>query len=100
MRVKKEKEQASSVTNVEGLKRFKGRREFLEHMAGKSIPASAAIKAYCYCCMSEYADGVGDCGDKNCVLHPFMPYNADKKKRRVLTPEHIAAMKAGRKKVK
>lgn len=77
-------------------KRHQGRKEFLEFKKGNKIPASAAIKAYCYTCMSEYDDGAGDCGDENCPLHPFMPYNKNRAPRRVLKPEHIEKLKKKR----
>ena len=79
-------------------KRYRGRAEYLAYQEGKRLSASAAVKAYCYTCMSGYADGSGDCGDSKCPLHPFMPYNEKKEKRRVLKPEQIEKLKAGAKK--
>ena len=51
-----------------------GRSESIDNLKGKRLYASKAIRAYCYDCMSYYADGKGDCGDPLCPLYPFMPY--------------------------
>ena len=85
---------------IKGSKRFRGRQELIDFTNGKKLPASASIKAYCYGCMGEYADGADDCGDLKCPLHPFMPYNETKTKRRVVTPETIEKMKVARSKRK
>lgn len=75
--------------------RYKGRKEFTTFKEGKKLTASQAIKAYCYTCMAEYADGAGDCGDKNCPLHEFMPYNKARNPRRVHSKETIEKIKKG-----
>ncbi len=51
-----------------------GRAELKDHLQGKRLYASKAIKAYCYDCMGYYADGKADCRQPDCPLYPFMPY--------------------------
>jgi len=52
----------------------RGRQELIKFYSGKRLTQRQAIAAYCYQCMSYYADGKGDCGDKDCPLHQYMPY--------------------------
>lgn len=79
-------------------KQYRGRKEFIAHLEGKSLSKAQAILAACYECMGWYMDGVEDCQMKSCPLHPYMPYNKDKTKRRTLSPDHVAKMKAGKEK--
>jgi hypothetical protein len=56
------------------------------HKTGKPLGKTAAIKAKCVDCMSDYADGRIDCTVADCPLHPFMPYSAENKAKRGLIP--------------
>ena len=56
------------------MKRGAGRSELHRHLQGKKLKEIEAIKAKCYDCTGGYADGLKDCGVKECPLHPFMPY--------------------------
>lgn len=51
-----------------------GRSELIAYLKGKRLYASKAIRAYCYECMGYHADGKCDCQQRDCPLHPFMPY--------------------------
>lgn len=51
-----------------------GRSELIEHLQGRRLYASKAIRAFCYDCMGWYTDGKMDCKQEECPLHPFMPY--------------------------
>jgi hypothetical protein len=75
---------------------FKGKTELVSFLSGKKLTRTQSITAYCYICMGYYADGADDCRQNDCPLHPFMSYNKTRPKR-VMSPEHIAKMQAGRK---
>jgi len=56
--------------------RAQGKKEFIKHLNGEKTARFEAIKAKCYDCMGFYADGVQDCGVKDCPLYPFHPYKS------------------------
>ena len=53
----------------------------LAHRSGKDLTPGQAIKAKCADCMGNYADGRQSCVMPGCPLYPYMPYNADRRKR-------------------
>tara|TARA_Y100000310_G_C20667557_1_gene808455 strand:+ start:2084 stop:2335 length:252 start_codon:yes stop_codon:yes gene_type:complete len=55
-----------------------GRKELTNHRLGKRLTQKQAILAKCYDCMGGY-DKKMDCEIPKCSLHPFMPYNPDKR---------------------
>lgn len=75
-------------------KRLQGRKEYVKFLSGERIVASEAIKAMCYDCQGYYEDIDGDakdCGQKQCPLYPFNPYNPDRQKsKRAGNPEALA----------
>ena len=80
-----------------------GKKEYISMLRGNKLTLRQATKAKCYECMNYYADGVGDCDCHLCPLYVFMPYSSTKQKKkvttkRVLTPEQLQKMQAGRKK--
>lgn len=85
-------------------RKAQGKKELEEWLTTKKpLTRTAAIKAYCYSCTGYCADYIGDCGCKDCPLYPYMPYASvvkepQQKKKRVLSPEHIAKLIAARKK--
>jgi hypothetical protein len=60
-----------------------GQREMIMFVKGEHLNLHEALKAKCYDCNGYYADGIADCGDIYCPLHPYMPYNPVKSKLRV-----------------
>jgi hypothetical protein len=55
-------------------KRFAGRKEYLEILAGQhSTPKKRAL-AMCFECMGYYEDGPEDCKNPICPLYGVMPY--------------------------
>jgi len=59
-------------------RKAKGRASLLKYLQGEKISKNEAILAKCYDCMGYYADGIGDCGVKDCPLYPFNPYKNTK----------------------
>lgn len=59
----------------------KGRKELFKHLNHETNTMKQAIAGKCYDCMGYYADGTGDCQNKQCSLYPFMPYNPNRTKR-------------------
>jgi hypothetical protein len=53
-----------------------GKMPMMDYLSGKTVHRADAVLAYCYSCMSFYADGKGDCGDPLCPLYPWMPYRS------------------------
>jgi len=51
-----------------------GKKELLKHLSGEKITLAQMIKAKCYECMGNYADGKNDCEIKDCPLYSRMPY--------------------------
>jgi hypothetical protein len=51
-----------------------GQIDLKNHIEGKTLYRSQAIKAACYACMAGYTDGRHDCGCPSCALYPWMPY--------------------------
>ena len=61
-------------------KERQGKRHLIAHLEGKQLTPRQAIHAWCYDCMGFYDDGAGDCERNDCPLHPFMPYNPNRRK--------------------
>ena len=69
----------SSIEEV-GIK-ARGRAELIKHFEGVSLTMKQAISGKCYDCLGYYADGAEDCKTPDCSLHPYMPYNPNRKKK-------------------
>jgi hypothetical protein len=69
---------------------------YLKYLNGDTLSPTQALKAHCYECMGYYADGNIDCEMPLCSLHPFMPYNKDKKKKhtKIMTEEQKDQLRA------
>ena len=66
----------------------RGRKELLAYRDSEPISPGQAIRAKCYECMGYFKDGPADCMTKGCPLYPYMPYNKNRKKKKVnLTDE-------------
>jgi hypothetical protein len=63
-----------SVPLPDGWKRAAGGKELFAYRETGKIGKAAALKAKCYECCGQYADGRFDCHIDDCPLHPFMPY--------------------------
>lgn len=68
----------NKVKYISKQKNAQGQKELIALLTGKPINLRGAIKAKCYDCMGYYSDGISDCNDFSCPLHPFMPYNPNK----------------------
>lgn len=66
-----------------------GKTNLLKHLKGERLTARQAIIAHCCDCMGYYYDGKEDCNQPDCPLHPFMPYNKNKRKMRKGNPEGL-----------
>lgn len=53
----------------------RGRAELIKFYSGRRVTPLQAVKAKCYDCMGYYVDGKRDCGQVDCPLYRFMPYN-------------------------
>ena len=62
-----------------------GKSNLIKHLKGKRLTQRQAILAKCCDCMGYYVDGRNDCEMPECPLYPFMPYQADKKKAKILS---------------
>ena len=60
----------------------RGRRELAKHLKGGKLTRKEAMLAACYDCVCGYEDGKVDCRVMRCPLHPFMPFNSERKKSR------------------
>lgn len=63
----------------------RGKKELLAHLYGERQTARQAIFSKCYDCTCYFADGRVDCGMPLCPLYPFMAYNANRQKSRVVS---------------
>lgn len=91
-------------------KSFIGREQAIAHLEGKPLTYKESIAAQCYMCSGMHADGLTKCTDHECPLYPKTPYPADpvpktlkitrqrdpNAPKKVLTPEHLAKLAAGR----
>ena len=57
-----------------------GKNYLLRHLEGKPLTQQQAIRAHCYDCMEFYDGGSRDCGVTTCPLHPFMPFNPNRRR--------------------
>lgn len=57
-----------------------GKNYLLRHLEGKPLTQQQAIRAHCYACMGFYEGGTKDCGITTCPLHPFMPFNPNRRR--------------------
>jgi len=73
--------------NLEKETKASGKTSFVSFINGEHLNLRESIEAKCYDCMAYYADGVGDCGCKNCPLYPFHPYNPNPAKLRKERPD-------------
>lgn len=71
-----------------------GKQFLLAHLNGEPISPRQAIAAYCYDCTGFYDAGGKDCGSETCPLHPFMPYNPNRRKARMGGAGNVEALKA------
>ena len=55
-------------------KQASGQATYLKYLRGDALPASSAIRAMCYSCLGNCADGSYDCKDVCCPLYPWQPY--------------------------
>ncbi|MGD0230540.1 MAG: hypothetical protein ABSC19_09285 [Syntrophorhabdales bacterium] len=46
----------------------------MKYLRGERIAAGQAVLTNCYSCMRGYTDGKRDCGNRSCLIYPFMPY--------------------------
>jgi hypothetical protein len=56
------------------------------HETGKPLGKTAAIKAKCADCMTNYVDGRVACIVADCPLYPYMPYTGENRAKRSLIP--------------
>ncbi|MEW6586256.1 MAG: hypothetical protein AB1442_11685 [Nitrospirota bacterium] len=47
------------------------------HLEGNPLQRGQAIRARCYDCMGDYADGKVDCLMPMCPLYGYMPYRGE-----------------------
>ena len=64
-----------------------GNSEYVKYLSGNKITVRQAVRAKCFDCLGMYADGRIDCETATCALYPFHPYNKNRQKSRVMTPE-------------
>jgi len=67
-------------TDFKNLPTSKGLNNLIAHSQGKPLTPRNRIIGACCECMGYYLDGRSDCGVKDCILYPLMPYRADRKK--------------------
>jgi hypothetical protein len=75
-----------------------GRTYMIKYLEGGKLSAGQAIKAACFCCEGYYLDGKVDCELPDCPLYPFMQYNKNKQKSRVVSEETKKKMSTNLKK--
>lgn len=78
---------------VENWKMRIGKHDLLKHLKGESINRTAAMLAKCYDCNCGYDEETGDCEVYTCPLHPFMPFNKNKRKSREVSDEQREVMR-------
>ncbi|OPX73675.1 MAG: hypothetical protein A4E38_00001 [Methanoregulaceae archaeon PtaB.Bin108] len=75
---------------IEAIKKYglkgKGRADLIRHLEGKRLTQAEAIRAYCYDCQGDYADGIADCENPACPLYPYHPYNKTHRSPRIGRP--------------
>ena len=81
------------IETVENGALAKGKKELLAHLYDERLTARQAIAAKCYDCMCFFVDGRRDCEMKLCALYPFMTYNKNKRKARVVSEEQKNAVR-------
>lgn len=63
------------------IRRAKGMRQLTEYRRGNaSLSPMQSILACCAECCNEYSEGRRDCEVSSCPLHPYMPYNPNRRK--------------------
>lgn len=60
---------------------YRGKRDYLNHLAGKEITRKQAMDAMCYSCTAGYYDGRVDCQAKECPIYQYMPFRKEKIKK-------------------
>lgn len=71
----------------------KGKKEIIKHLNGERLSFKQAIIAKCYDCMGYCEDGKEDCKVPMCSLYPFMPYNPNKAKKKIVSEENRKAFR-------
>lgn len=66
-----------------GWARQRGARELAAYRSGKTITRAEAMRAMCYSCLGNAADGAIDCEIPDCPLYPWHPYRGRKVKKSV-----------------
>jgi hypothetical protein len=81
---------SKKINNIERYgKTSRGKKELLKHLEGGRLTLKQATFAYCYDCSGYFADGKKDCKVSQCPLHPFMPFNPVKRKRRATVSQDM-----------
>ena len=75
-------------------KQAQGKNEYIKYLEGGKLTLRQAVKGKCYDCMGYYEDGKVDCVLPDCPLYPFMPFNPNKQKSRVVSQEQKDTAKA------
>ena len=52
-----------------------GSADLARYLAGKQLTPSRTLRAKCCDCQGNYTDGKEDCNNRNCPVHPWMPYS-------------------------
>ena len=63
-----------------------GGKELRKHIDGGKLTLKQMIRAKCFECCGNYADGKEDCAIPDCPLYPMMPYGKawkDRKKGKI-----------------
>ena len=90
-------EKESYLATVRNGKERQGKRHLIAYLEGKLLSPQQAIRARCYDCMGFYDDGKVDCESETCPLHPYMPYNPNRRKiAGIGNPEALAKARAAR----
>jgi len=84
------------LVSVKNGKLKNGKNLLIAHLEGKTLSPLQAIRAWCYECMGFYDDGARDCESQTCPLHPYMPYNPNKRKAKTGNPEALAKARAAK----
>lgn len=82
----------TTIDQVEKAPASSGKTHLLKHLYEEKLTARQAIAAKCCECSGFYFDGRESCTQKDCPLFPFMPYNKEKRKSRVVSDEQKAEM--------
>lgn len=67
-------------------KRCKGKKELMAYLEGTPLSPKQSIAAKCYDCMGYGevdVNGSHDCTVSDCALYPYMPYNENKRVRKL-----------------